>query len=156
MIKCYCKKGKVNQMKRKNYYCDMDGVLADFNGEPNALDRFQTEKGFFKNLKPIKNNVKALRDLIADGNNVYILSISPNEQADNDKVEWLKKWIPEMPDGNMIILRTGQKKQMYVRTPYDNVLFDDYGKNCREFAADGYEAYKIDKWHSIARWLRTI
>ena len=36
-----------------NVYCDMDGVIADFNNEPNALQRFDNEKGFFKNLKPM-------------------------------------------------------------------------------------------------------
>ena len=33
-----------------NIYCDMDGVIADFNNEPNAVERFATEKGFFKKL----------------------------------------------------------------------------------------------------------
>ena len=31
-------------MKRKNYYyIDMDGVLADFFAEPNAVERFRVE-----------------------------------------------------------------------------------------------------------------
>ena len=37
--------------KEKYYYCDMDGVLADFFAEPNAVQRFETEKDFFYNLK---------------------------------------------------------------------------------------------------------
>ena len=66
-----------------NIYVDMDGVLADFNAEPDGVARFRTEKGFFRNLKPLKQNAKALRKLIADGNyNIYILSASPNAAAD--------------------------------------------------------------------------
>ena len=33
-----------------NVYLDMDGVIADFNNEPNALERFATEHGFFRDL----------------------------------------------------------------------------------------------------------
>ena len=70
-----------------NIYVDMDGVLADFNAEPDGVARFRTEKGFFRNLKPLKKNAKALRKLIADGNyNIYILSASPNAAADGDKL----------------------------------------------------------------------
>ena len=32
----------------KNLYFDMDGVLADFNAEPDGVARFRDEKGFFK------------------------------------------------------------------------------------------------------------
>ena len=49
------------KLKKLNVYVDMDGVLADFNNEPNALERFKTEKGFFKQLTPInKEGFKAL------------------------------------------------------------------------------------------------
>ena len=34
--------------KRKNLYFDMDGVLADFNAEPDGLKRFETERGFLE------------------------------------------------------------------------------------------------------------
>ena len=51
-------------MKKLNIYCDMDGVLADFNAEINAVERFKKEKGFFKRLKPFERNVNALRELI--------------------------------------------------------------------------------------------
>ena len=30
--------------KEINIYCDMDGVLADFNAEPNAVERFETQR----------------------------------------------------------------------------------------------------------------
>ena len=47
-------------MKRLTIYCDMDGVLADFNAENNAVERFKKEKGFFKKLQPIIENLEGL------------------------------------------------------------------------------------------------
>ena len=72
--------------RKINIYCDMDGVIANFNAEPHALKRFAVEKGFFKTLKPMSKNLQALRVLNQlKGVNVYILSASPNRQADKDK-----------------------------------------------------------------------
>lgn len=141
-----------------NFYIDMDGVLADFFAVDGAVERFENEKDFFKNLAPIKNNVNAVKQMLAAGINVYILSASPHERADGDKIAWLEKVIPEMPFQNIIIMRIGENKANYVNNQMRAILLDDYGKNCKEFAAaDGMkEAYKIDKWHSIARYLTLI
>lgn len=147
--------------KRKHYkintiiYCDMDGVLADFNGATEALNRFKTEKGFFENLKPLEKNVKAIKRLLADGNMVCILSASPNEQADGDKIKWLKKYLPKLPKKNIIIMRLGESKANYARAD-GNILFDDYGKNIREWvAADGI-GWKIRADGDIANALETL
>lgn len=144
-------------LQKINVYCDMDGVLADFNGKENALQRFETEIAFFQTLKPIKNNVKALNELIDNPHfNVFILSASPNEQADKDKYAWLMcVFGRKLKKSHIIIMRCGENKADYVKTTNNNILFDDYGKNCIEFARVG-KAYKIDKWHSIKRYMRTL
>ena len=88
MVKMRAKKTRRNAFKI-NVYCDMDGVIADFEGQKNALERFQTEKGFFKQLTPI--NKEGFQALLNNPYiNLYILSASPNKQADRDKIEWLK------------------------------------------------------------------
>ena len=59
-------KGRKYQEKT-NVYLDMDGVIADFNNEPDALERFATEEGFFRDLKVMNkwavNQLLAMEDI---------------------------------------------------------------------------------------------
>ena len=77
-------------------YYDMDGVLADFNAEPNAVERYAVEKNFFKNLKPINPRVEYVREMIREGYDVRVISASPHNLADRDKMLWLKNIFPNL------------------------------------------------------------
>ena len=139
-----------------NIYCDMDGVLADFNKRVRAVERFENEKGFFKNLAPIKTNVESIKLLIENNYNVYILSASPNESADNDKLEWLKKYLPMIKNENIILMRNGENKADFVKTTENNLLFDDYSKNVNDFLNRGFDSVRIEKYFTIKRYIKII
>ena len=62
-------------------FLDLDGTLARFNVR-NALERFDKEEGFFARLKAYKN-IEIVNEL-AKTNQLYIISASPNGQADKD------------------------------------------------------------------------
>lgn len=144
---------------KKNIYIDMDGVLADFFGETDCVARFEKEKGFFRRLKPLRKNVAAVRKAIADGKyNIYILSASPNERCDQDKIRWLNYYLPELETENAIIMRNGEKKTDYMRSA-DGILFDDYGKNIRDWVcvnAGANRAVKIKADGDVGIGLQAI
>lgn len=128
---------------KKEFYFDMDGVLADFNKERGAVARFKYEQGFFTRLKPVKKHVKLAKKLIAKGYEVFVISASPHIKADRDKKQWLTEHLPELSKRNIIIVRIGENKADYVRDMGNSVLFDDYGKNVRQWQANGGKAYKV-------------
>ena len=130
-------------INRLNVYIDMDGVLADFNNEKNALQRFAFEKGFFKKLHIL--NDSGLMQLLGNKNiNVFILSASPNKQADKDKRAWLKYYYPQIRKNQIILCRVGDNKADYMKTK-QGILLDDYGKNCEQWRERGNIAVQVSK-----------
>lgn len=131
-------------MKKITIYCDMDGVLANFNIEPNAVERFKTEKGFFANLEPMTENTKGLELLHNMGYNIKILTTSPHRKADKDKLKWLKKHIPYINKKDVIFGRPNIPKIDYVENEQYAVLIDDWGRNISGWlAGGGLHAIKI-------------
>lgn len=120
----------------KKIFLDLDGTLAKFNVR-NALQRFATEKGFFAKLGAYKN-IEEINEL-AKGGNVYIISASPNAQADSDKMAWITKYLPDFPVQNICFCRLGENKAKIIEKVFaikvDNtcVLLDDYTKNLTEW-----------------------
>ena len=129
----------------KKIFLDLDGTLAKFNVR-NALKRFDNEKGFFAKLGAYKN-IEKINEL-AKGGNVYIISASPNLQADFDKMLWIKKYLDNVPLDNIILCRLGENKAKVIKNKcninIDNTcyLLDDYTKNLIEWEQQGGKGIK--------------
>lgn len=121
-------------------FIDLDGTIAKFNVR-NALERFDKEKGFFAKLGAYVgietiNNLALTKD-------IYIISASPNEQADKDKMLWLERYLPNIPKANITLCRLGQNKAQIIENKYSMkinnncLLLDDYTKNLIEWERVG-------------------
>lgn len=124
----------------KKIFLDLDGTLARFNVK-NALQRFDNEIGFFAKLLAYKG-IKEINKMAENGN-VYIISASPNEQADLDKMTWINKYLPALQKSNIVLCRLGENKakiiesQLNIIIDKDTYLLDDYTKNLTEWESAG-------------------
>ena len=126
-------------------FLDLDGTLARFNVR-NALERFDKEVGFFANLLAYKG-IEVINEL-ALTNQLFVISASPNDQADNDKMIWLEKYLPNIRQENITLCRLGQNKAQIIQSKYNIVineecyLLDDYTKNLNEWESFGGKGIK--------------
>lgn len=129
----------------KRLFLDLDGTIAKFNVK-NALERFDKEVGFFANLGAYKG-IEKINELALNGN-VFIISASPNEQADNDKMTWVKKYLNNVSQENITICRIGENKAKVIEKKYkqtitkNDLLLDDYTKNLIEWENFGGKGIK--------------
>lgn len=122
----------------KKIFLDLDGTLAKFNVR-NALKRFDNEIGFFANLKPYKY-IEFVNELANSKEiNVYVISATPNDQADQDKLIWIRKYLNNIKEENICFSRIGENKAKVIKDKLnitiDNncLLLDDYTKNLIEW-----------------------
>jgi 5'(3')-deoxyribonucleotidase len=89
-------------MKQKIIYIDLDDTIADFisaatvNGVFDYIRMY--EPGFFFSLKPIDGSLVAVRQLIALGYDVQILSqpVADSAHSYYDKIRWIGCYFPEL------------------------------------------------------------
>lgn len=124
---------------KKKLFLDMDGTIAKFNSKKNALERFDKEVGFFASLKPFAH-LDTINNLIVNNIvDVYVISASPNEQADKDKMVWLETHLPKLAKENICFCRIGKnkaneiKQQLNIDIDNNCYLLDDYSKNLFEW-----------------------
>ncbi len=124
-------------MARTVYYFDMDGVISNFHKEPykyvNAINR-----EWIANLEPFMYNVDLIRNLIKQGKSVYILSKAASENAKLGKIDWLKKYIPELKSNRIIVIVGSGKKCDYMRTK-TGILIDDDKTNINQWVKAGHK-----------------
>lgn len=133
-------------------YCDMDGVVADFEGYVKNtfnMDKIRDvdwEERIPKNvfaIIPPKADAYELWNYIKDYDPI-MLTAAPSERkapehfarAAEDKTEWMAKYFG-LPADRMRVVQRQDKKQFATdgRDKTPNILIDDYIKNVEEFRA---------------------
>ena len=115
-------------------FFDMDGVLAEY--QQTELEELY-KKDYFRNLKPIKESVEALKLLAQNpGFEVFTLSayLGDSAYALEEKKDWLQRHLGGT-NISSIFLPCGEDKSSAVPggiRPTD-ILIDDYNVNLREW-----------------------
>lgn len=118
-------------MRKKVYYFDMDGVLANFHKEPYTYAK-AINREWIANLEPFPEAIATVKNLIAEGKSVYISSLSASEEAKLGKMDWLAKYLPEIPKSHIIIIVGSGKKAEFMKTK-TGTLVDDKASNCKQW-----------------------
>lgn len=129
----------------KNYYFDMDGVLANFHKEPEGWKKAMNYDFIF-GLDPFMENINVAKELMKKGNRVYISSLAASEDAKRAKIDWLAKYLPEIPKYRIIILvgSRNRNKAEHLKTK-TGILIDDKKENCKKWEKAGYEAFWLEQ-----------
>lgn len=140
-----------NYEKKVRVYCDLDGVLADFD---KACEKRQIKPkeakhiaGFYKSLDVLPKAIEAISIIESMGYDVWILSKCPdnNTQAASEKMEWVTEHFHHLK--NKVII-TPDKGAVGTDKDY---LIDDHPQwaNANNFPGTIFEFTSIDKWDEI-------
>ena len=127
-----------------NYYFDVDGVLADFHSEYDPTNRAASlTYTFIRNLKPFAENIKAVKALVAVGEQVFISTMVANENTRKARIEWLAEYLPEIPAERVITIMGHGNKAEHMMTE-DGILVDDKKANCRQWEKADHKAVWLE------------
>lgn len=118
--------GMMMDWGNKILYVDMDGVLARWE---DASYQDVSSEGFFLSRKPVLNVIEAVRLIFESDVDVHILSaVLDNEFALKEKKDWLKLWLPWLPECCCHFIPYGSVKAA-IHGKKKGYLLDDYTRN---------------------------
>jgi 5'(3')-deoxyribonucleotidase len=120
----------------------MDGVLANFHEHKDGW-KFAGSYDFIRNLAPFIESINLVNEMIKNGYKVYISSLCRNEYAKQAKIDWLKQYIPNLKEENIIILIGNAKKVENMKTR-TGVLVDDKEANVKQWRKKGLKAVYVE------------
>ena len=126
------------------FYFDMDGVIANFHKDFDFRKRAKQvlNRTWIANLEPFTDNIQVMKDLINNGEKVYILTKAANEAAKMGKIDFLQKHIPEFDLNNFICIVGSGRKIDYIKE--DGILIDDDKKNLKQWEKAGQATYYVE------------
>jgi len=133
----------------KKFFFDMDGVLAEYKKGCDESDL--AKKGYFRNLAPESNMVKALKMLLDNSEQLGIrlcvlTKVYPSQFPCSlrEKEEWRREFLPDLFDSEFIMVNGEAFEKSEAVTALlgaglneDYFLIDDYNQNLAEWAAAG-------------------
>ena len=104
---------KKEPLPQKILYIDMDGVIVDFTSafaklDNEILNQYKDNEedipGIFSLMEAMPDAIQSV-ELLAKHFDIYILSTAPwdNSSAWTDKIDWLKKYLPEVAYKKLIL-----------------------------------------------------
>lgn len=150
--------------KQVNLSIDMDGVLAKFNENLQA-EELLFEKGYFLNLEPQRNVVRALYNVcfldwdedISIRPRILSAFLTESKYALDEKKAWLKREVPALSK-NYTFCECGQSKSNFIASAElanRDILIDDYGANCKSWMEAGGVYIKVSRNRKDASLERT-
>ncbi len=124
----------------KTMYLDMDNTLALFQPYGAELPNYKAP-GFFRKLPTIEPKLDETLNKLSEKYTLFILSASPDSNADADKLSWVQQNLPNFPIENVLLCRIGENKAEFLNRlghkVKNSILVDDYGKNLAQWAFEG-------------------
>ena len=123
-----------NENKKVALFVDIDGTIAEYEVFDENFITNQT-KDIFLNVRPINVVIENLRKIQDIQNlDIYILSLAKSKIIIEEKKQWLKKYVPFIPEENYIILCREN---------------EDYNSENREYVKSDKMKEKLNKYSFV-------
>lgn len=136
--------------EKKRLFVDLDGTVAEFK----HVDTLEVlyEEGYFRNLKPIPNMIKAVKFFLEKYPEIEVFSLSSvltdSKYALEEKNAWIDEHLPEIDRNHRLYPPCGSSKKEYV---LDKLRY--IGKN--DYLVDDYTQNLLD-WEPPAKGIKLL
>ena len=125
--------------RKINIYVDMDGVIAEYD-----IGNFD-----YNTIRPLKTNIKRIENLIQKDNiDVKILTVCKTNVIVEEKIEWIKKYMPFFNIDNVIFLSKEDTKNKGISSQDLKSNYLKENTNCDEITI------LVDDDNSIIKHIR--